>query len=88
MDKRDVLAWISLGIQITILLGGLAVYILTLPTKDDLKNSLDARIKPIEARIESIEASLRDLKNDVDTLDRMHRPPNVKFEEAPQPSSR
>ena len=61
MIKQNI-AWVSLGLQILIIVGGIAAYIFTLPSKDYIDSTLDAKldakIKPLEVKIEALEKSL------------------------------
>ena len=88
MDKQNVAVWISIGLHVITILGGLCVFLLALPTKDYIKYNLDARIKPIETKMESIEADIKEIKEDIDKLEQMHMPSGASFERRTQPPSR
>ena len=68
MDRQNVVAWVSLILQVLLILGGLAVYLFALPSKDYIDSALDARIKPLEAKIEGVKADIKELRTDVNQL--------------------
>ena len=68
MNWQNVAVWLGLGLQILLILGGVAVYLFALPSKDYIDSALDARIKPLEAKIESLEADIKELRTDVNQL--------------------
>ena len=68
MNRQNIAVWISIGLQVLVILGGLAVYLFALPSKDYIDSALDARIKPLGAKIESLEADIKELRTDVNQL--------------------
>lgn len=68
MNRQNVAVWVNIGLQVLLILGGLAVYLFALPSKDYIDSALDARIKPLEAKIESLDADIKELQDDIDRL--------------------